>query len=93
MVGTKMKTYARIQDGLIAELLQTNGDITSMFNRALVWVDISSQPNVGEGWHFDGTKFTPPSPSPAIALVPTLPELRARLEALSAELAKLSGKN
>ena len=55
-----MKTYARIQDGLIAELLKTDGDITSMFNHALVWMDISSQPNVGEGWHFDGTKFTPP---------------------------------
>ena len=49
--------------------------------------------NVGEGWHFDGTKFTPPSPSPAIASVPTFPELRARLQALSAELAKLSDKN
>ena len=31
-----MKTYARIQDGLVAELLQTDGDITSLFNPALV---------------------------------------------------------
>ncbi len=88
-----MKTYARIQDGLIAELLKTDGDITSMFNHALVWMDISSQPNVLEGWHFDGTKFTPPSPPPAVASVPTIPELRAQLSALGAELAKLSGKS
>jgi hypothetical protein len=93
MVGTEMKTYARVQDGLIAEILKTDGDITSMFNHALVWVDISPQPNVGEGWHFDGTKFTPPSPPPATGSAPTIPELRAQLEALSAELAKLSGKS
>ena len=59
-----MKTYARIQDGLVAELLKTDGDITSMFNPALVWVDVSSQPNIAEGWHFDGTNFTPPSAPP-----------------------------
>ena len=88
-----MKTYARIQDGLVAEMLKTDGDITNMFNHALVWMDVSSQANVGEGWHFDGTRFTPPSPPPAIASAPTIPELRAQLAALSAELAKLSGKN
>ena len=38
-----MKTYARIQDGRVAELFATDGDITSMFNPALVWVDVSSQ--------------------------------------------------
>ena len=44
-----MKTYARIQDGLVAETLKTEGDITSMFNPALVWVDVSSRPDIAEG--------------------------------------------
>jgi hypothetical protein len=88
-----MKTYARIQDGVVAELLTTDGDITSMFNPALVWANVTSQPDIAEGWHFDGTKFTPPPTPPAVAPVPTIAELHAQLTALSVALAKLSGKN
>ena len=50
-----MRTYARMQNGIVAEVLKTDGDITRMFNPALVWVDISSQADVVEGWHFDGS--------------------------------------
>ena len=88
-----MKTYARIQDGLIAELLQTDDDITSLFNPALSWVEVSSQPDIAEGWHFDGTNFTPPSPPPPAAPGPTIAELQTQLAALSAQLAALSGKS
>jgi hypothetical protein len=93
MVGTSMKTYARIQDGLVAELLQTDGDITSLFNPALTWVDVSSQSDIAEGWHFDGTNFTPPPPPPPPAPGPTIAELQTQLAALSAQLAELSGKS
>ncbi len=89
-----MKTYARIQDGLVAELLKTDGDITSMFNPALVWVDVSSQPDIAEGWHFDGTKFTPPPHAAGRCTRPD--DRRTACSADSTErrlLAKLSGKN
>ena len=88
-----MKIYARIQDGLIAELLRTDDDITGLFNPALSWVDVSSQPDIAEGWHFDGTNFTPPSPPPPGAPGPTIAELQTQLAALSAQLAALSGKS
>jgi hypothetical protein len=89
-----MKTYARIQDGgLIAELLRTDGDITSLFNPALSWVEVPSQSDIAEGWHFDGTNFTPPSPPPTATPGPTIAELQTQLAALSAQLAALSGKN
>jgi hypothetical protein len=88
-----MKTYARIQDGLIAELLKTDGDITSMFSPVLVWVDVSSHQGVAEGWSFDGTNFTPPHTPPPAAPVPTLVELQAQLAAISAQLATLSAKS
>ena len=88
-----MKTYARIQDGLVAELLQTDDDITSLFNPALAWVEVSSQSDIAEGWHFDGTNFTPPSPPPPAAPGPTIAELQTQLAALSAQLAALSGKS
>ena len=85
-----MRTYARIQDGLIAELLKTDGDITNMFNPALVWVDVSSQPNVADGWNYDGTDFTAPAVSPRAISGPTLVELQAQIAALSAQLTALS---
>jgi hypothetical protein len=88
-----MKTYARIQDGLVAELLKTDGDITSMFHPTLVWVDVSLQSNIAEGWHFDGMTFTPPPATPPAAPVPTIAELQAQLATLSAQLATLSTKH
>jgi hypothetical protein len=87
-----MRTYARIQDGLVAELLKTDGDITSMFNSALVWVDVTSQSQVTEGWHFDGTNFAPPPVQSSVAPAPTLAELQAQFAILSAQLSALSGK-
>ena len=88
-----MKTYARIQDGLVAELLKTDGDITSMFHRTLTWVDVSAQANIGEGWHFDGTNFAPPTAPPPTAAVPTIAELEGLLAVISAQLATLSGNS
>ena len=87
-----MKTFARIQNGTVAELLKTDSDITAMFNPALVWVDVSSQTDVGEGWHFDGTHFTRPVAQPTSAPVPSITELHAQLAALSAQIASLTGK-
>ncbi len=86
-----MRTYARIQNGTVAELLKTDGDITHMFNPALVWVDVSSQADVAEGWHFDGTTFTAPATNHTLAQAPSIAELQAQLAALSAQIAALSG--
>jgi hypothetical protein len=85
-----MKTYARINNGIVAELLETDGDITGMFHSALVWVDISSQAGVKEGWQFDGTNFTAPSTHQTIAQAPSLAQLQAQLAILSAQIAALS---
>ena len=86
-----MRTYARIQNGIVAEVLKTDGDITCMFNPALVWVDVSSQVDVTEGWHFDGTNFTAPATQHTSAQTPSIAELQAQLATLSAQIAALSG--
>ncbi len=88
-----MRTYARIQDGCVAELLKTDGDITAMFNPELVWIDVSAQPSVAEGWQFNGTTFTTPVIVPPTAPVVTLAELQAQIAALSAQLAAFSEQN
>ena len=86
-----LRTYARIQDGRVAELLTTDGDILEMFNRALVWIDASSVPGIAEGWSFDGASFAPPlDPAPLGPPAPSVAELQAQIAALSAQLAVLS---
>jgi hypothetical protein len=84
-----MRTYARIQNGIVAEVLKTDGDITRMFNPALVWVDVSSRADVIEGWHFDGSNFTAPTTNHTSAQAPSIAELQAQLAALSAQIAAL----
>ena len=86
-----MKTYARIENGIVAELLKTDGDITRMFNPALVWVDVSSRADVIQGWQFDGVDFTAPAAPHTIAQAPSIAELQAQLATLSAQIAALSG--
>ena len=36
-----MKIYARVLDGMVMELFSTDLDITTLFNPALVWVDVT----------------------------------------------------
>ena len=88
-----MRTFARIQDGRVAELVKTDGDITTMYHAALIWVDVSTQPELAEGWSFDGKKFIPPpEPLPAApAPAPTIVELQAQIAVLSAQLDALAG--
>jgi hypothetical protein len=85
-----MKKFARINDGLVAELLMTEGDIAAMFNPAIVWIDVSSGPAIAEGWSFDGRNFAPPPPPPPAPSAPTIAELQARIAILAAELAALA---
>jgi len=76
-----MTTYARIQSGLVAELFTTTGDITTMFNPALVWVPIGTS-GAQVGWTYNGTTFTAPAPLPA----PTKAQLQAAAWAQSQAL-------
>ncbi|MEJ0016740.1 MAG: hypothetical protein WDN25_09250 [Acetobacteraceae bacterium] len=91
-----MKTFVRIQHDQVAELLRTEGDITGMFNPALVWIDVSPRVDIAQGWHFDGVEFAPPPapppPSPPASPAATIADLQEQLTLLSAQLATLSSK-
>lgn len=57
-----MRTYARIDGGMVAEIFATAGDIVEMFHPSLVWVDVTgAQPAPGPGWSYDGAAFHPPA--------------------------------
>ncbi len=85
-----MKTYARISNQTIVELLTTDADPTQLFYPSLQWVDVTGQ-TVAIGWVQSATGFTaPPPPPPVVIQAPTLAQLQAELAALSAQIAALT---
>jgi hypothetical protein len=84
-----MKTYARIQDQMVAELLTTDLDISARYNPALVWVDVTTIAGIAPGWQQNANGFSPPAASPAPP-TPSLAQLQAQLAVISAQLATFS---
>jgi hypothetical protein len=87
-----MKTYARIQDGIVAETLQTDRPIATLFHPGLSWVDISGRQGITEGWRFDGAQFAAPPVPPAPAALPSIAEVMSELATLRAEVAALKAE-
>ena len=63
-----MNRYARIQDGLVAEVFETEHDITTLFHPALVWVRVPEGQSVEDGWAYENGSFSqraiaPPAPA------------------------------
>lgn len=79
-----MRKFARIQDGRVVELSNAPTDISTMFHPALVWVDVSSENgNIAEGWAYDGSVFSPPSPSQPVMLPTLIDDIHKQLIALT----------
>lgn len=86
-----MKTYARIVDGTVAELLSLNGPVVGRYHPSLIWLEVTGKP-VQTGWIEKDGSFAapPPLPQPAPGL-PTLAEVQIRLGELTAQVALLRG--
>jgi hypothetical protein len=82
------RIFARIQDGIVAELLQSDDALTGRFHPALVWVEVTGLP-VQAGWLEGSGGFTPPPPPPP-ATPPSLAALQTQLAALAAQIAALT---
>ena len=73
-----MKTYARIENGTVAELFSTAGDIRELFHPALQWVQASEGAQVG--WLWDGAVMAPaPVPEPVLPQEVTMRQARLAL--------------
>jgi hypothetical protein len=84
-----MKTYARIENGAVAELLSTEADPAQLFHPALHWAEVM-QPGVAVGWSWGPAGFAPPATAtPEPAPVASLADLHARLVDLEAQVAAL----
>ncbi|MCI0994117.1 tail fiber assembly protein [Pseudomonas sp. ICMP22404] len=63
--------YARIENGRVIELFETDGDITEMFHPSLIWVGVPEGLGVAQGWSCLDGVFSAPLP-----VVPTVEELK-----------------
>lgn len=85
-----MKTFARMQDGRVAELLTTDMDIRTMFHPSLVWQDVTAVAGITVGWRYDAGQWFAPEPASAPTAAPSLTDLQSRLAALSAQIAAMA---
>ena len=74
-----MKKYARIENGQVAEIFETAGDIAQMFHPSLMWIECDAE--VAVGWSFDGAFYEAPNVD-AITHVPQSVSMRQAREAL-----------
>jgi hypothetical protein len=57
------RTYARIWEGQVVELLDTDRDISTMFHPALLWIDVTDEEEMPElGALFANGVFSPALP-------------------------------
>ena len=56
-----MKTYARIEQDTVVELLLTEGDICAMFHSDLRWIDVTDVAGIVYGSRYDGRRLAPPA--------------------------------
>ncbi len=83
-----MKTYARLVDGIVAELLTTAANPVQLFHPSLQWVDVTSQTGIQIGSVQNGSGFiAPPAPTPTVIQTPSLAQLQSELSTLSAQIA------
>ncbi|WP_263264032.1 DUF4376 domain-containing protein [Pseudomonas sp. RIT-PI-S] len=55
-----MTHYARVENGLVAELFETDADISTLFHPDLVWVSCEGVDGVDIGWTYAKKKFAAP---------------------------------
>ena len=87
-----MPTYARIQDGRVAELVTSSSNIDQMYHPALRWMNVSSVTGIAEGWSYDEVTFLKPAPQAITAHQMTIAEMQAQLATLTVQLRVLSEK-
>lgn len=85
-----MNTYARIQNGVVAEIISTAADPATLFNPALIWEAVS-QPDITVGWTYSNGSFAAPVPpaTPTLTL-PSLSQLQTELTTIQAQIAAMT---
>lgn len=83
-----MGNFARISADTVVELVTTNRDLSTMFHPALDWREVDA--DIALGWCLTESGFEAPAPPGVMERIqPTLAQLEAELNTLSARFAAL----
>lgn len=91
-----MTKYARVEQGAVRELLETDGRIDELYHPDLLWVNVQGMPDVRPGWIVGHDGFVPPEPEQIVAskppidvaeLVRQVDELREQIRLLAPDAA------
>ena len=79
-----MTIYARVEQGVVRELVETNQPIKDLYHPDLIWANIQDIPEVSPGWVMTQDGFSPPEPEKVAAGTPTIDiaELVSRVDEL-----------
>jgi hypothetical protein len=87
-----MSMIARVDDGRVVELLETDRAASTLFHPSLIWkrVDPAMAARVALNWIVADGTLTPPPPAPPAEPAVTLASLQAQVAALAAAVAALA---
>ena len=67
-----MTMYARVERGVVCELVETDRRIEDLYHPDLLWADIQDMQGVCPGWVVTQEGFSPPEPEKVAAATPTV---------------------
>ncbi|MGI4802541.1 MAG: hypothetical protein ACRYG8_52625 [Janthinobacterium lividum] len=87
-----MTMYARVEQGVVRELVQTDQRIEDLYHPDLLWVDVRDTPDVRPGWLVGHEGFAPPEPEDILAVAPPIDiaELVRRVDELREQIRVLA---
>lgn len=87
-----MTMYARVEQGVVRELVETDQRIEELYHPDLLWVDVQGLSGVCPGWIVGHEGLAPPEPETILAATPTVDvaELARRVNELQEQIRMLA---
>lgn len=87
-----MQIYARIQNGLVMEILKTDQAVESLFHPELVWVSVPEGQIPVQGSQYDGKEFYCKFEAIQVDETPNLHGIMVTLASIQEQLVALKGQ-
>ena len=86
-----MTMYARVEQGVVRELLETEQQIEELYHPDLLWVDVADMQGVYPGWVVGDAGFAPPEAEVVVSAtqVVDVAELARRIGELQEQIRML----
>ncbi len=87
-----MTMYARVEQGVVRELVETDQRIEELYHPDLLWVNVQGLSGVCPGWIARREGFAPPEPEAILAATPAvdITDLSRRVNELQEQIRMLA---